>query len=70
MAVGNIPDHKGHLTAAVLEVCVCMKDMESQRKWSGFLWLTIHPQRCDHNVSHVSEEGLDPSLYDLGLEWF
>ena len=32
VAVRNVPDHKGHLTAAILEVSICMEDMESRGK--------------------------------------
>ena len=45
-----------------------MKDVESWGKQFGFLWLAFHPQRGDHHVRCISEEGLNPSLYDLGLE--
>ena len=69
MAVGHIPDHKGHLTTAILEVGICMKDVESRGEWFAFPWLAFCPRWGDHHVRCVSEEGLDPSLYDLGLEW-
>ena len=42
--------------------------MESQSKWLGFPWLAFLPQRGDHNIRCISEEGLNLSLYDLGLE--
>ena len=44
--------------------------MESQGKRFGFPWSAFHPQRSDHHVRCISEEGLNPSLYDLGLEWY
>ena len=43
--------------------------MESWGKWFGFLWSAFHPQWGDHHVRCISEEGLNPSLYDLSLEW-
>ena len=46
-----------------------MKDVESQGKWFGFLWSALCPQWGDHHIRCISEEGLNPSLYDLGLEW-
>ena len=46
-----------------------MKDVESRGKHFGFLWSAFHSQRGDHHMRCVSEEGLNPSLYDLGLEW-
>ena len=46
-----------------------MKDMESQGKWFGFLGLAFRFQWSDHHIRGRSEEGLHPSLYDLGLEW-
>ena len=42
--------------------------MESWGKQFGHPWLTFHPQQGDHHVGCISEEGLNPSLYDLGLE--
>ena len=68
MAVGNVPNHKGHFTAAVLEAGISMKDMESRGERFAFPWSAFRPQQGDHHVRCVSEEGLDPSLYDLGLE--
>ena len=46
-----------------------MKDVESRGKQFGFLRLAFHFQQSDHHVRSISEEGLHPSLYDLGLEW-
>ena len=46
-----------------------MKDVESWGKWFGFLWLAFCSQWGDHHVRRVSKEGLNPSLYDLHLEW-
>ena len=46
-----------------------MKDMESQGKGFGFPRSAFHSQQSDHHVRGISEEGLHPSLYDLGLEW-
>ena len=46
-----------------------MKDVESQAKWFGLLWLAFNPRWGDHHERCISEEGLNPSLYDLGLEW-
>ena len=45
-----------------------MNDMESQGKQFGFLRSAFHSQWSDHHVRGISEEGLDPSLYDLSLE--
>ena len=45
-----------------------MKDMESQGKWFGFPRSAFHFQQSDHHIRGRSEEGLHPSLYDLGLE--
>ena len=45
-----------------------MKDVESQGKQFGFLRSAFRSQWCDHHVRGISEEGLNPSLYDLGLE--
>ena len=42
--------------------------MESRGKWFGLLWSAFHLQRGDHHVECISEEGLNPSLYYLGLE--
>ena len=42
--------------------------MESWGKWFGFLWSAFCSQQGDHHVRCVSEEGLNPSLYDLCLE--
>ena len=46
-----------------------MKDVESRGKRFGFLWLAFCSQWGDHHVGCASKEGLNPSLYDLGLEW-
>ena len=46
-----------------------MKDVEFRGKWFGFLWLVFHSQWGDHHIGCVSEEGLNPSLYDLHLKW-
>ena len=43
--------------------------MKSQVKWFGFPWSAFCPQWGDHHVRCVSKEGLNPSLYDLHLEW-
>ena len=43
--------------------------MESRGKWFGLLRSAFHPQRGDHHIRCISEEGLNPSLYYLGLEW-
>ena len=40
-----------------------------QGEWFAFPQSTSHLQWGDHHVRCVSEEGLDLSLYDLGLEW-
>ena len=45
-----------------------MKDMESQGKWFGFLRSAFCSQWSDHHIRGMSEEGLQPSLYDLGQE--
>ena len=45
-----------------------MKDMESRGKQFGFPWSAFCSQWGDHHVGYASEEGLNPSLYDLGLE--
>ena len=45
-----------------------MKDMECQGKWFGLLRSAFRFQRSDHHIGGRSEEGLHPSLYDLGLE--
>ena len=45
-----------------------MKDMESQGKWFGSLWSTFCSQWSDHYIQNISEQGLHPFLYDLGLE--
>ena len=46
-----------------------MKDVESRGKWLGFPQSAFHSQQGDHHVRGTSEEGLNPSLYDLSLEW-
>ena len=46
-----------------------MKDMESQGKQFGFPRSAFRYQQSDHHTRGRSEEGLHPSLYDLGLEW-
>ena len=46
-----------------------MKDMEFQGKQFGFPRSAFHFQRSDHHIRGRSEEGLQPSLYDLSLEW-
>ena len=46
-----------------------MKDMESQGKPFGFQRSAFHSQWSDHHIRGISEEGLHPSLSDLGLEW-
>ena len=45
-----------------------MKDVESRGKWFGFPWSAFCSQWGDHHVGCASKEGLNPSLYDLGLE--
>ena len=68
MAIRHISGYQGHPSAAVLEADVSMKDMESWGKWFGLLQSAFHPQWGDHHVRCISEEGLNPSLYYLGLE--
>ena len=46
-----------------------MKDVESWGKQFGFPRLVFRYQQSDHHVGSISEEGLNPSLYDLSLEW-
>ena len=67
MAVRHISDHQRHLSTAILEAGISVKDVESQGKWFGFLWSAFHSQWGDHHIRCVSE-GLNPSLYDLSLE--
>ena len=43
--------------------------MESWGKRFGFPWLAFCPQWGDHHIGCVSEEGLNPFLYNLSLEW-
>ena len=43
--------------------------MESRGKWFGLLRSAFCPQWGDHHIRCISEEGLNPSLYYLGLEW-
>ena len=69
MTVRHISDYQRHLSATVLEAGVSMKDVESWGKQFGLLWSAFHPQRGDHHIRCISEEGLNPSLYDLSLEW-
>ena len=69
MAVRHVSDHQRHLSTAILEAGVSMKDMESKGKQFGFPWLAFCSQWGDHHIRGVSEEGLNPSLYDLCLEW-
>ena len=68
MAVRHVSDHQRHLSAAVLKAGVGMKDVESRGKWFGFPWLAFNSQWGDHHIGCASEEGLNPSLYDLSLE--
>ena len=68
MWLSHVSDHQGHLSTAVLEAGISMKDVESRRKQFAFLWSAFCSQWGDHHVRCVSEEGLNPSLYDLGLE--
>ena len=69
MAVGHISDYQRHLSAAILEAGISMKDVESWEKWFGLLWSAFHSQWGDHHIRCISKEGLNPSLYDLSLEW-
>ena len=43
--------------------------MESRGKQFGFPWSAFHSQWGDHHIGCASEEGLNTSLYDVGLEW-
>ena len=43
--------------------------MKSWGQWLGLPWSAFHPQLGDHHVKCISEEGLNPFLYYLGLEW-
>ena len=45
-----------------------MKDVESWGKQFCFLRSAICSQWSNHHVRGISEEGLNPSFYDLGLE--
>ena len=45
-----------------------MKDMESRGKQFGSPRSAFRSQRSNHHMRSISEEGLHPSLYDLGLE--
>ena len=69
MAVRHISDHQRHPSAAIFEVGIGMKDVESQGKWFGLPRSAFCSQWSDHHVRGISEEGLNPSLYDLSLEW-
>ena len=64
----HVSDHQRHPSTAVFEVGVGMQDMESQGKWFHFLRSAFRFQWSDHHIRGRSEEGLHPSLYDLGLE--
>ena len=46
-----------------------MKDVESWGKWFRLPFSAFCSQRGDHHIRCISEEGLNPSLYYLGLEW-
>ena len=68
VVVRHISDHQRHLSTAILEVGISMKDMESRGKRFGFLWSAFCSQQGDHHLGCVSKEGLNPSPYDLHLE--
>ena len=73
MAVRHVSGHQRHPSAAVLEVGIGMKDVESWGKQFGFPRCFLRSALCsqwsDHHIRGISEEGLNPSFYDLGLEW-
>ena len=68
MAVRHIPNYQRHPSTAIHEAGIGMKDVESRGKQFGFLRSAFHPQWINHHVRGISEKGLHPSLYDLGLE--
>ena len=43
--------------------------MESRGKQFGFPWSAFCSQQGDHHVGCVPKDGINTSLYDLGLEW-
>ena len=69
VAVRHVSDYQRHPSAALFKAGIGMKDMESQGKWFGFLRSAFHSQQGDHHVRCICKEGLNPSLYDLSLEW-
>ena len=68
MAVRHISDYQRHPSAAVLEAGIGMKDVESRGKWFDFPRSAFCSKWSDHHIRGISEEELNSSLYDLGLE--
>ena len=72
MAVRHISDHQGHPSAAIFEVSVGIKDMESQGKRFGFPMSAFNFQRSDHHVEVDLRRGFThPSMISVwnGPRW-
>ena len=50
VAVRHVSDYQRHLSAAILETGVSMKDVESWGKRFGLPWSAFFPQRGNHHV--------------------